>query len=562
MLLVSGVGYAQERHEGGDTLRGSVPDSLRRTYRHTDAVKLLTIHRDTLAARDIWSEIVSEDEGYAPAHYYLSLLESHGEKSLDHARRAFVADSSNKWYVRHYATKLLEHQDLVGALPVYRRLLKLDTRDIRVYYGLAYLYNINKMPYSAIAILDSADMRLGRDLSVSEFKQHLLVETKQYDRAVMNGKAVVEDFPYSMRARIHLAFAYEISGRDSLSLRTLEDALAIDSLNVDVLDMLVGYHLRKGNYERALDYEHMLMHSEDMSIEDKIDRVWEYTSDTKLYAKYYFRIGSIIQVLALKYPDYRGVIDLYGSHLIMGGPNERQMALDYLRRHLSDASTIPDDYIYVMQLEEFLGCSDLLFEDLKSAFVLYPNDLNILSFVGYIYVKYGYPHESIKIYKRCLKLAQNDTNKSTFWGYIGDVYHELGNDNKAFKAYDKALRYDADNALVLNNYAYFLSLKDKELERALTMSARAIYLEADNSNYLDTHAWVLHRLGRNDEAKSVMRQAISLSSQGDYNLLMHYGDILWALGEKFLAETYWEKAVDNGYDAEEMERHKAEIMKQ
>jgi hypothetical protein len=43
---------------------------------------------------------------------------------------------------------------------------------------------------------------------------------------------------------------------------------------------------------------------------------------------------------------------------------------------------------------------------------------------------------------------------------------------------------------------------------------------------------------------------------------MHYGDILWALGEKFLAETYWEKAVDNGYDAEEMERHKAEIMKQ
>jgi tetratricopeptide (TPR) repeat protein len=94
------------------------------------------------------------------------------------------------------------------------------------------------------------------------------------------------------------------------------------------------------------------------------------------------------------------------------------------------------------------------------------------------------------------------------------------------------------------------------------MSARAIYLEADNSNYLDTHAWVLHRLGRNDEAKSVMRQAISLSSQGDYNLLMHYGDILWALGEKFLAETYWEKAVDNGYDAEEMERHKAEIMKQ
>ena len=58
-----------------------------------------------------------------------------------------------------------------------------------------------------------------------------------------------------------------------------------------------------------------------------------------------------------------------------------------------------------------------------------------------------------------------------------------------------------------------------------------------------------------------MRQALSLSSQRDASLLMHYGDILWALGEKFLAETYWEKAVSNGYDSEEMERHKAELMK-
>jgi len=87
------------------------------------------------------------------------------------------------------------------------------------------------------------------------------------------------------------------------------------------------------------------------------------------------------------------------------------------------------------------------------------------------------------------------------------------------------------------------------------MSARAIYLEPNNHSYLDTHAWVLHRLGRNDEAKSFMQQALTLSSQRDANLLMHYGDILWALGETFLAETYWKKAVDNGYDGRAMEIH-------
>jgi hypothetical protein len=56
-----------------------------------------------------------------------------------------------------------------------------------------------------------------------------------------------------------------------------------------------------------------------------------------------------------------------------------------------------------------------------------------------------------------------------------------------------------------------------------------------------------------------MRQALTLSSQRDASLLCHYADILWALGERFMAETYWQKAVERGYDKQEMESHIAEI---
>ena len=112
---------------------------------------------------------------------------------------------------------------------------------------------------------------------------------------------------------------------------------------------------------------------------------------------------------------------------------------------------------------------------------------------------------------------------------------------------------------MLNNYAYFLSLEDRELERALEMSSRAIELERNNATYIDTYAWVLHRLGRNEEAKVAQRQALSLSGQKDASLVVHYADILWALGEKFMAETYWKKAVELGYDSEEMLQHQTKI---
>jgi Tfp pilus assembly protein PilF len=126
---------------------------------------------------------------------------------------------------------------------------------------------------------------------------------------------------------------------------------------------------------------------------------------------------------------------------------------------------------------------------------------------------------------------------------------------KAFMAYSDALHYDQNNIPVLNNYAYFLSLTGRGLDKALSMSQRAVALDSGNFTYIDTYAWILHLLGRDVEAKQQMQRALSLGGQLDGDILAHYGDILWALGEKFMAETYWKKAVDRGYDKADMERH-------
>ena len=129
-------------------------------------------------------------------------------------------------------------------------------------------------------------------------------------------------------------------------------------------------------------------------------------------------------------------------------------------------------------------------------------------------------------------------------------------------AYADALHYDQNNVPVLNNYAYYLSLTGRGLDKALAMSELAISLEKSNATYIDTYAWILHLMGRSEEAKRVMLRALSLDGQRDPDILAHYGDILWALGEKFMAETYWQKAVERGYDSEEMKSHIAELKQQ
>ena len=217
------------------------------------------------------------------------------------------------------------------------------------------------------------------------------------------------------------------------------------------------------------------------------------------------------------------------------------------------------DYMSLIQYEYTLERMDVMEEDLKAGLERFPEDISLLSFHGFIRMEMGDEKGAIAIFKRGLSIATTDEQKSELWGSIGDVYHQMGNDKATFKAYKKALAYNAENVLVLNNYAYYLSLEDRELERALEMSQRAMTAAPNNDSYVDTYAWILHRLGRNDEAKRYMRQALTLSGQRDASLLCHYADILWALGEKFMAETYWKKAVEMGYDEEEMATHIATL---
>ncbi len=548
-MVVASTTMAQERT--------TLPDSTSIGYRHIDAVKEFTIRRDTAKARHIWQEIVVKDSTYSPALYYLSITDSNREQSLRYAHSAFVSDSTNKWYIANYAEQLITSGRYTRAIPIFRRLMRIDPTNIRSYHALAVIYGFNGMPYSAISVLDSAELRIGYNYYLADIKQELLLSTRQYERAISEGERRIEEHPYDTEAITKLADIYSFAGRDSLARATYERAFKLDTTNVATITAIADYYSRIGNTIRMLDYEQHLFRSDKLDVGTKLHRLSQYTADMNFYATNYHRVGGIIRQMAIEYPHNREVINIYAQHLIYGG--EHNEALEYLLRHLDDENVTPADYLFVIQLEHHLGHNDLMNREMARALELFPHDVDILALYTYICSERGDYKSAISVLEWALTGVKDNKARSSLLGNIGDMYHEMGDDKSAFRYYRRALTLDADNALVLNNYAYFLSLKDKNLEEALTMAERAMTLKPNNASYVDTYAWVLHRLGRNEEAKRAMRQALTLSSQMDDSLLMHYGDILWALGEKFMAETYWQKAVERGYDKGLMEAHIKEI---
>lgn len=552
------------------------PDSLRSVWLYTEGIKQNAIARDTVRARELFLEAIRNDSTFAPAYYEMAAngMYSTPDEAVDLARSAYRLDTTNKWYHQFLGQALIYARRYDEALSVYRRLRADDPQNPDNYRLLAALYEQAQQPFSAIAMLDSAEVRFGRIPVLSTMKRQLLISTRQLDKAVEEAEAMVEAVPYEAEHHVVLADLYGILGKDSLARAEYDSALQIDSTDVATLMSLADYYNGRHDYRSVLDVTLRLFESDKMPLETKIKRFELFTSDMRFYREYYPQLNTLASTLAVRYPQDKRVVELYAKHLIASGELEQALALYKL--HLGDQPPVEEYFRSVIDIESYLQHPDSATFYINRALELFPDQVDFHVSKGHAlnYTK-QYP-QAIKAYKQSLRYAQTDSLRSVIWGLIGDTWHqkatagEPDNDDsfplsnrkgsvradmkQCYKAYDQSLRYDPDNAMVLNNYAYFLSLEERELEKALAMSSRAIALTDNNPTYLDTHAWVLFKLGRTAEAKKVMQQAIALDSQNSAALLVHYGDILHAMGEQFMAEIYWRKALEKGYDADRITR--------
>ncbi len=150
--------------------------------------------------------------------------------------------------------------------------------------------------------------------------------------------------------------------------------------------------------------------------------------------------------------------------------------------------------------------------------------------------------DSQTVIDECRKLMelQPDDPDAQVTGYaiIGDTLYSMGRRREAFKSYENALKINPEDLAVLNNYAYYLSLKKQRLRKAEKMSRLTIEKEPDNPTYLDTYGWILFLRGKAAEAKPYFKHAMIYGGKDSAVILMHFSLVLEKLGEKDLATYY------------------------
>ncbi len=518
---------------------------------YSEAIKAVTIHKDTINALCAIEAIFQQDSTYAPALNLLSRITRVPKNAVEYSERAYLSDTTNRYYLEGYGNALVQGGEYEKAIPVYEKIVAKSTEpnDYRI---LAILLDNKRKTQEAIAVLDTAEVRFGRIPYLGRMRQYYLLKTGQTLAAEADARKAIEEAPYLAENHISLAEIYAATRRDSLALVSFQQAIAIDSLASEPWLALGEFHQKRGNMVAYLTILERIFGNDQLPLQGKIEEWKTLSNNLNAYRKFYPQYDALIKRLYIRNPESKEVAIQYAQHLILSGKAEEALRLckqliDYKKPNL-------EEFTRVIEIENHLNRPDSVRHYTDLALALFPHNTDLLHMRGALALQRKEYDDALVLYNEALKHADNDTLRSSLWGAIGDVEHQRNETKRCYKAYDKALRLNADNALVLNNYAYFLSLDGKDLERALTMITRALVLSQNNATYLDTMAWVLYKLGRYDEAKKHMQQALSLDRSQGAEYALHYGDILYALGEEFMAKTYWRKALERGADKEEIER--------
>lgn len=156
----------------------------------------------------------------------------------------------------------------------------------------------------------------------------------------------------------------------------------------------------------------------------------------------------------------------------------------------------------------------------------------------------------------------------------GDIYARTDSIDRAVSEYEKAIDFDSEAYMSMNNAAYFLSLRNTDLNKAALYAQMAVGSNPDNAIYLDTYAWVKFKQRDFEFALELINRALCASLNDnrppapdgempkiitvddfdsvdselwqllDFDILDHAGDIYYFNGDTPRAVTFWQRALD------------------
>ena len=506
---------------------------------------------DMAGAERLLTRLTEADPSDDALWYYLGKAEAaqgKTEAALRHIGKASELDPGNYWYRSALAALYTRSGETEMVIRLYEGILKDFPDKVSVSYDLLSLYLKQGRYEDALKALSDVENYMGPTEQIAVTRYEILGQMGKEEEAVASLKKFNDEYssPIALTA---LGDYYAHAFEDSLALKQYAEAL---SLQGDYAPALVGeseIYFRQRNYPAFFKSAGRFMRDPDTPTRSKsmyLSGIMRQT-DPRLLRRLQDSMDTLVVDAVSVHPADSTLLSTAGTYFYSTG--RQTEAGVYFHKA---AALYPESLSMAASWIQYLG-AEKQWAPMRDAALEVFNRTHELAFLDYVNMANYQLKDYDAIIGNSLTITKSSKDPEVLkraWSTIGDAAHEKGDEAEAFRAYEKALKLDPDYAPVLNNYAYYLSLKGKKLKKAAAMSLKTIQAEPDNPTYLDTYAWILHLQKKDAEAKPHIKRAMMFGGKENVVLLDHYAEILFALKEYDLAFSYWMEAHNRNTDGE------------
>ncbi len=466
------------------------------------------------------------------------------------AEQAATINTINIWYQMLLADLYRNTRQFDKVIGVFENLIQQHPGKIDYRYDLAMTYIIMGEYKDAIEVYNQIEEIIGVSEAISMKKRNLWSNLNKTDKAIAEVEKLVKEYPYNTRYMQILAESYVKTEKYNKALNMYERVVEINPDDPYIHISLSDLYRQTGDDQKAYDELKLGFGNPDLGLDTKIQILLTYYSFNQIFNEKRDQALVLSEILVNTHPGNLQSMSLYGDLLYRSGKLEEAYKI------LNDVIEIDESNYGVWEQKLFIENDLSKNEDLVKTSV-YVSELFPMQPLPYLFN--GFANSQLKNYEDARKAFEtgsklvvgNDKLLAQFYSSLGDLYNQFEDYQKSDESYDKALTLNPTDQYVLNNYSYYLSLRNVNLQKAKQMAIRAKDIDPASPSFMDTYGWVLYKLGEYEEAEIWVKKAIEYEDAVSAVLLEHYGDILYKLGRVDQAVEYWERARENGGDASE-----------
>ena len=491
---------------------------------------------------------------YEVSQYYMFLRQvPQGQEALE---KAVANAPDNYWYSQGLASLYQQQNELDKAVTLLEQMVVRFPAKQDPLFNLLDLYGRQEKYDEVISTLNRLEKRMGKNEQLSMEKFRIYLQMKDDKKAFQEIESLVQEYPMDMRYQVILGDVYLQNGKKQEAYDVYQKVLAAEPDNPMAIFSMASYYKQTGQeelYQQQLD---TLLLNKKVTPDTKVGVMRQMIVENEQADKDSTQIIALFDRIMKQEQDDPQIPMLYAQYLLSKNMEaesvpvlEQVVDLDptnnAARMMLIGAAVKKEDYKQIIKVCE-------------PGIEATPDALEFYYYLAVAYNQAEKPDSVISICKRALEHKTADGKKeivSEFYSILGDMYHTQKQMKEAYAAYDSALVYNPSNIGALNNYAYYLSVERRDLDKAEEMSYKTVKAEPNNATYLDTYAWILFEKGNYAEARIYIDNAMK-SEGGDKSdvIVEHCGDIYYMTGDVDGALTYWKKELEMGSESKTLKQ--------